>query len=68
MRSPAAVVAEESAEAGILLGTAPNGAARLDPRVAVQSGGTTLTEHMPKAHQKYLGRTPSRLIEDAFAA
>ena len=24
-----------------------------------------LTEHMPKAHQKYLGRTPSRLIEDA---
>jgi transposase len=26
---------------------------------------TTLTEHMPKAHQKYAGRTPSRLIEDA---
>ena len=26
---------------------------------------TTLTEHMPKAHQKYMGRTPSRLIEDA---
>ena len=26
---------------------------------------TTLTEHMPKAHQKYLGRTPSGLIEDA---
>jgi transposase len=26
---------------------------------------TTLTDHMPKAHQKYLGRTPSRLIEDA---
>jgi Transposase and inactivated derivatives len=26
---------------------------------------TTLTEHMPKAHQRYLGRTPSRLIEDA---
>ena len=26
---------------------------------------TTLTEHMPKSHQKYLGRTPSRLIEDA---
>jgi hypothetical protein len=24
-----------------------------------------LTEHMPKAHQKYVGRTPSRLIEDA---
>jgi len=22
-------------------------------------------EHMPKAHQKYVGRTPSRLIEDA---
>ena len=26
---------------------------------------TTLTEHMPKSHQKYLGRTPSRLIEEA---
>jgi transposase len=26
---------------------------------------TTLTEHMPKAHQKYVGRTPSRLIEEA---
>jgi transposase len=26
---------------------------------------TTLTEHMPKAHRKYVGRTPSRLIEDA---
>ena len=26
---------------------------------------TTLTGHMPKAHQKYAGRTPSRLIEDA---
>ena len=26
---------------------------------------TTLTDHMPKAHQKYVGRTPSRLIEDA---
>jgi transposase len=26
---------------------------------------TTLTEHMPKAHQKYLGHTPSRLVEDA---
>ena len=26
---------------------------------------TTLTEHMPKAHQKHVGRTPSRLIEDA---
>jgi transposase len=26
---------------------------------------STLAEHMPKAHQKYVGRTPSRLIEDA---
>jgi transposase len=26
---------------------------------------TTLTEHMPKAHQRYLGRTPSQLIEEA---
>jgi transposase len=26
---------------------------------------TTLTEHMPKSHQKYLGRTPSRLMEEA---
>jgi transposase len=26
---------------------------------------TTFTGHMPKAHQKYVGRTPSRLIEDA---
>jgi transposase len=26
---------------------------------------TTLTEHRPKSHQKYLGSTPSRLIEDA---
>jgi transposase len=26
---------------------------------------TTLTGHMPKAHQKYMGRTPSRLIEEA---
>ena len=26
---------------------------------------TTLTEHMPKAHQKYSGRTPSGLLEDA---
>ena len=26
---------------------------------------TSLMEHMPKAHQKYLGRTPSSLIEDA---
>jgi multiple sugar transport system ATP-binding protein len=35
----AAVVADDSAEASILLGGAPNGAARLDPRVAVQPGG-----------------------------
>lgn len=26
---------------------------------------TTLTEHRPKAHQRYLGRTPSRLMEEA---
>jgi transposase len=26
---------------------------------------TTLAEHRPKSHQKYAGRTPSRLIEDA---
>lgn len=26
---------------------------------------TTLTEHMPKSHQKYLDRTPTRLIEEA---
>ena len=26
---------------------------------------TKLPEHRPKAHQKYVGRTPSRLIEDA---
>jgi transposase len=26
---------------------------------------TTLTEHMPKAHQRYVGRTPSRLLEEA---
>ena len=26
---------------------------------------TTLTEHRPKSHQKYLGQTPSRLIDDA---
>jgi transposase len=25
---------------------------------------TTLPEHMPKSHQRYAGRTPSRLIED----
>jgi transposase len=26
---------------------------------------TTLTDHMPKAHQKHVGRTPSRLLEEA---
>ena len=26
---------------------------------------TTLTEHMPKSHQKYMGRTPSGLVEEA---
>jgi transposase len=26
---------------------------------------TTLTEHRPKSHQRYLGRTPSQLIEEA---
>ena len=26
---------------------------------------TTVTEHMPKSHQKYVGRTPSGLIEEA---
>ena len=26
---------------------------------------TTLTEHMPKSHQRYLDRTPTRLIEEA---
>jgi len=30
-----------------------------------QAKATTITEHMPKAHQKYVGRTPSRLIEEA---
>jgi transposase len=34
-------------------------------RSYVTAKATTLTEHMPKAHQKYVGRTPSRLIEDA---
>ena len=34
-------------------------------RSYVTGKATTLTEHMPKAHQKYVGRTPSRLIEDA---
>jgi transposase len=26
---------------------------------------TTVTEHMPKSHQKYVGRTPSGLVEEA---
>jgi transposase len=30
-----------------------------------QGKATTLPEHRPKAHQKYLQRTPSRLIEEA---
>jgi transposase len=30
-----------------------------------QAKASTLSEHMPKAHQKHVGRTPSRLIEDA---
>jgi transposase len=34
-------------------------------RSYVVGKATTLTEHMPKSHQKYVGRTPSRLIEDA---
>jgi transposase len=34
-------------------------------RSYVTGKATTLTEHMPKAHQKYVGRTPSRLVEDA---
>jgi transposase len=34
-------------------------------RSFVTGKATTLTEHMPKAHQKYVGRTPSRLMEDA---
>jgi transposase len=34
-------------------------------RSYVPGKATTLTEHMPKSHQKYVGRTPSRLMEDA---
>ena len=34
-------------------------------RSYVPAKATTLTEHRPKAHQRYLGRTPSRLIEEA---
>src|SRR5439155_8664916 len=34
-------------------------------RSYVPGKATTLTEHMPKSHQKYVGHTPSRLTEDA---
>ena len=34
-------------------------------RSAEPGQATTLTAHRPKAHQKYLDRTPSRLIEEA---
>lgn len=34
-------------------------------RSDVPGKATTLDEHRPKAHQRYLDRTPSRLIEDA---
>jgi transposase len=34
-------------------------------RSDVRGKATTLDEHRPKAHQRYLDRTPSRLIEDA---
>jgi transposase len=34
-------------------------------RSDVPGKATTLSEHRPKAHQRYLDRTPSRLIEDA---
>jgi len=34
-------------------------------RSDVAGKATTLNEHRPKAHQRYLDRTPSRLIEDA---
>ncbi len=34
-------------------------------RSDVPGKATTLGEHRPKAHQRYLDRTPSRLIEDA---
>jgi transposase len=33
-------------------------------RSDVPAKATSLPEHMPKAHQRYLGRTPSTLIED----
>jgi transposase len=31
----------------------------------VPAKATSLDEHRPKSHQRYLGRTPSRLIEEA---
>jgi len=34
-------------------------------RCSEPAKASTLPEHMPKAHQKHVGRTPSRLIEDA---
>lgn len=34
-------------------------------RSGQKGAATTLPEHRPKAHQKYLDRTPSRLIEEA---
>jgi transposase len=34
-------------------------------RSTLRGKATTVTEHMPKAHQKYVGRTPLGLIEDA---
>jgi transposase len=34
--------------------------------LSAESGkATTLTEHMPRSHQKYMGRTPSGLVEEA---
>src|SRR5258708_34823981 len=40
---------------------------RVDSHVLSAASGkaTTLTEHMPKSHQKYVGRTPSGLVEEA---
>lgn len=34
-------------------------------RSQLQGKATTLTEHLPKAHQKYMDRTPLRLVEEA---
>jgi transposase len=34
-------------------------------RSAQSAKATTLAEHMPKSHQRYVGQTPSRLIEQA---